>query len=92
MPATLDLLGRRWALRLVWELRRDAIPFTALRERLEISPSVLSARLRDLAAMGVVERDPGRRYRLTGSGRELARLLYEVNRWASRGAEVSSQG
>jgi Mn-dependent DtxR family transcriptional regulator len=42
--------------------------------------------------MGVVERDPGRRYRLTGSGRELARLLYEVNRWASRDAGVSSQG
>lgn len=92
MQATLDLLGRRWALRLVWELRRDAVPFTALRERLAISPSVLSARLGELAAMGVVERDPARRYRLTGSGRELARLLYELNRWASRGAGVSSQG
>ena len=91
MQATLDLLGRRWALRLVWELRRDAVPFTALRERLAISPSVLSARLGELAAMGVVERDPTRRYRLTGSGRELARLLYELNRWASRGAGVSSQ-
>jgi DNA-binding HxlR family transcriptional regulator len=91
MPATLELLGRRWVLRLVWELRRDAVPFTTLRARLEISPSVLSTRLAELAEAGVVERDTGRRYRLTGSGRELARVLYELNRWASRGAGVSSQ-
>jgi DNA-binding HxlR family transcriptional regulator len=87
MPAALDLLGRRWSLRLVWELRRDAIAFS------EISPSVLSTRLGELAGAGVVEQDPRRRYRLTGEGRELARLLYEINRWAERAgvAGVSSQ-
>ena len=94
MPAALELLGRRWTLRLVWELRRDAISFSELRERTGISPSVLATRLRELAETGVIERDPTRRYRLTGSGRELARLLYELNRWAESGlaARVSSQG
>ena len=97
MPATqslesaLDLLGRRWALRLVWELRRSALSFSELRRETGISPSVLSARLRELTAAGVVERDGRARYRLSGRGRELARLLYDLNRWASQ-AGVSSRG
>jgi DNA-binding HxlR family transcriptional regulator len=90
MPAALELLERRWTLRLVWELRRDTLSFSDMRERTGISPSVLSARLGELADASVVERDASRRYRLTGRGRELARLLYELNRWAS-GPGVSSQ-
>ncbi|MGA8218341.1 MAG: helix-turn-helix domain-containing protein [Solirubrobacterales bacterium] len=82
VESALDLLGRRWTLRLVWELRRSVLAFSELRERTGISPSVLSARLGELIDAGVVERDSGRRYRLSGSGRELARLLYELNRWA----------
>jgi DNA-binding HxlR family transcriptional regulator len=81
---TLELLGRRWALRLVWELRRSTLTFSELRTRTGISPSVLSARLGELVEAGVLERDGGRRYRLSGRGRELARLLYELNRWAEQ--------
>jgi DNA-binding HxlR family transcriptional regulator len=84
VESVLDLLGRRWALRLVWELRRNTLSFSELRERLAISPSVLSARLGDLADAGVLEQDPVRRYRLSGRGRELARILYELNRWAEQ--------
>ena len=86
----LDLLGRRWALRLIWELRRTTLSFSELRTRTGISPSVLSARLAELVEAGVLERDTGRRYRLSGRGRELARLLYELNRWAVQ-AGVSSR-
>ena len=82
VESVLDLLGRRWALRLVWELRRSTLSFSELRERLGISPSILSARLGELADAGVLERDGVRRYRLSGRGRELARILYELNRWA----------
>ncbi len=84
LTAAFELLGRRWAMPLVWELRRDSVAFAELRERLGISPSVLSTRLGELTVAWVVERDGSRRYRLTGRGRELARLLYELNRWASR--------
>jgi DNA-binding HxlR family transcriptional regulator len=84
VESALDLLGRRWALRLVWELRRSALAFSELRERTGISPSVLSARLGELTDARIVERDTGRRYRLSGRGRELARLLYELNRWAEQ--------
>ncbi len=84
LTAAFELLGRRWAMPLVWELRRDSVAFAELRERLGISPSVLSTRLGELTDAGIVDRDGSRRYRLTGRGRELARLLYELNRWASR--------
>jgi DNA-binding HxlR family transcriptional regulator len=90
VDGVLDLLGRRWSLRLVWELRRSTLAFSELRGRTGISPSVLSARLDELVRAGVVERDPGRRYRLSGNGRELARILYELNRWAEQ-AGVSSR-
>jgi DNA-binding HxlR family transcriptional regulator len=84
VESVLELLGRRWALRLVWELRRNALAFSDLRERTGISPSVLSARLGELVEAGVAERDGDRRYRLSGRGRELARILYELNRWAEQ--------
>jgi DNA-binding HxlR family transcriptional regulator len=86
----LDLLGRRWSLRLIWELRRDAVPFSELRRRTGISPSVLASRLAELSSSGIVERERAGRYRLSGRGRELARLLYELNRWAER-PRVSSE-
>jgi DNA-binding HxlR family transcriptional regulator len=82
VESVLDLLGRRWALRLVWELRRSTLAFSELRERTGISPSVLSSRLGELVDAGVIERDGGGRYRLSGRGRELARVLYDLNRWA----------
>lgn len=88
MLAALELTGRRWALRLVWELRRDTRAFSELRRRLGVSPSVLATRLRELEQAGVVERDGGRRYRLSGRGRELARILYELNRWANAGGSI----
>jgi DNA-binding HxlR family transcriptional regulator len=91
VESVLDLLGRRWALRLIWELRRNALSFSDLRQRTGISPSVLSDRLGELIGAGVLERDSLRRYRLSGSGRDLARILYELNRWAER-AGVSSRG
>jgi|SRR5215213_9098868 len=82
VESVFELLGRRWALRLVWELRRSTLTFSELRRRTGISPAVLSARLRDLGDADVIERDGGGRYRLSGRGRELARVLYELNRWA----------
>ena len=83
MENALDLLGRRWVLRIVWELRRDRLSFSDLSKRLSISPSVLTSRLGELVEARICEVESGGRgYSLTGHGRELARILYEVNRWA----------
>jgi DNA-binding HxlR family transcriptional regulator len=85
-----DLLGTRWNLRIVWEVRRSTLTFSEIRRRLGISPSVLTDRLDELIAARILERDASRRYRLSGRGRELAQILFELNRWAER-AGVSSR-
>jgi len=54
--AILDLLGRRWALIILWELYLDASAhFRGLRNRCdEISPTVLNSRLGYLREEGII--------------------------------------
>ncbi len=55
MMALLDLLGRRWALRVIWELRDAPLTFRVLQERCAgMSSSVLSQRLQELREAGIV--------------------------------------
>jgi DNA-binding HxlR family transcriptional regulator len=89
--ALLDLLGRRGALRLLWELR-DGHPqsFRLLQASADgMSPSVLNTRLKELREALLVELgDAG--YELTPAGRELIRKLQPLNRWAEAwAAQVS---
>jgi DNA-binding HxlR family transcriptional regulator len=82
----LDLLGRRWVQRIIWELRGEALSFRALRAACDdVSPSVLSARLADLRAAAIVELTQDG-YRLTGDGRDLLRLMLPMHDWAERWA------
>jgi DNA-binding HxlR family transcriptional regulator len=84
--ALLDLLGRRWALRVVWELREGPLVFRALQERCAgMSSSVLNQRLRELRAAGIVEAgDDG--YGLTEEGRRLLDAYVPLQAWAERWA------
>jgi len=88
--ALLDLLGRRWALRILWELRVEALSFRELRSRCEeMSPSVLNQRLGELRSSGVVQLvDEG--YRLTSEGRELLLALAPIDHWAKKWAQRAS--
>src|SRR4051794_21908114 len=81
----LDLLGKRWMLRVLWELREgEAFTFRVLQERCGgLSSSVLSARLGELRDAGIVERAGGG-YRLSASGRALEEPLLALNAWANR--------
>src|SRR5215475_12344751 len=80
----LDLLGRRWALRALWELRDGPLTFRALREACDdVSPSSLNQRLRELRALGVVALGEDG-YVLTPSGVRLSRILLELSRWAKQ--------
>jgi DNA-binding HxlR family transcriptional regulator len=84
--ALLDLLGRRWALRAVWELRDGPLLFRELQERCDgMSSSVLNQRLRELRAAGIVEQDK-RGYVLTDEGRRLYDAYAPLNEWAERWA------
>ena len=87
----LDAVGDRWALLVVRELIFGPKRFLQLRQGLHgVSPNVLSQRLRDLEAAGVVRRDvldpPAEVavYELTASGRALEPVLLELGRWGSR--------
>jgi DNA-binding HxlR family transcriptional regulator len=85
--ALLDLLGRRWLLRVVWELREETLTFRALRARCNaMSPSVLNRRLAELREAGLVEVRSGGGYRLTAEGRALVRSLQPIRRWAQHWA------
>jgi DNA-binding HxlR family transcriptional regulator len=82
----LDALGRRWALRVLWELRESAQTFRALRERCEdVSPTVLNDRLAELRELALVEASEDG-YALTEHGRALGALLLPLDAWAERWA------
>ncbi|HYD93871.1 MAG TPA: helix-turn-helix domain-containing protein [Noviherbaspirillum sp.] len=85
----LDLLGRRWALRILWDLRSgERQSFRALQERCEISsPNVLNARLKELRHAGVIDLEEGGGYGLTAAGRELLAAMRPLAAWSDRWAQ-----
>jgi len=82
--AALDLLGRRWTLRILWELREGPLTFRALREATgNVSPTVLNTRLAELREAGILENtDEG--YAGTKLGVELEAVLIPLSKWADR--------
>ena len=87
----LDLVGERWALLVVRELMLGPKRFSDLQSDLpQISPNVLSQRLKELETYGVVQKGtlppPARTqvYRLTDWGRDLEPVLVHLGRWAVR--------
>lgn len=80
----LDVLGRRGALRVLWELRGDSpLTFRALQEACETNPGSLNTRLKDLRELGIIEHDDGG-YRLSESGRDLLKTLESLQAWSER--------
>jgi DNA-binding HxlR family transcriptional regulator len=86
----LDVVGERWALLVVRELLLGPKRFTDLRAGLpHVSPDILSQRLRDLEAAGVLEHHrlpppaSAQVYALTPRGRELEPVILALGRWGS---------
>jgi len=83
--ALLDLLGRRWSLRILWELRDHPLTSRALRAACDqASPTVLQARLLELRQANFVELIPDSGYGLTALGQELLEGLLPLHRFAER--------
>lgn len=95
--ALLDLLGRRACLRILWELRHEALTFRALQEAADTNPSVLNTRLAELREAGIVDHASaagdaagagaataagGYGYHLTERGRQLLDHLAPLHAWA----------
>lgn len=89
--AAFDLLGRRWAMGIIWNLSKGPATFRGLQGACEsISPSILNSRLKDLKAAGLVERSL-EGYLLTSMGRELFSLLRPLGEWSIRWAKAVSK-
>jgi DNA-binding HxlR family transcriptional regulator len=83
--AALDLLGRRWILRILWELRDGQMGFRTVQARCDdMSPSVLSQRLNDLLEAKLVQRTVEGLYGLTGTGQDLLQALAPLQAWAQQ--------
>jgi DNA-binding HxlR family transcriptional regulator len=83
----LDLMGRRWALRIIWELREVPRRFRELQDEIGASPTIINTRLAELRAAKLVELDEAMGYRLTAPGRELLKLLLPLHVWADKWAK-----
>jgi DNA-binding HxlR family transcriptional regulator len=93
MLALLDLLGRRWALRILWELRQQPASFQILQRRCDsMSTSVLSQRLGELRDAQLVERDQAGEYTLTESGSGLLARLDGIDAWTQEWAHAIRGG
>ncbi len=101
--ALLDLLGRRWTLRVLWELRAGPATFRELRTRCdEVSPTVLNTRLQELREARLVVHDEASAsggsggsggdggYALTMTGEALLRLFEPLDRFAKSWALLVS--
>ncbi len=85
LMAALDLLGRRWTLRILWELRDGHLGARALKARCDdMSSSVLYQRLAELRMAGLIEQDDDEAYGLTSLGRQLGDAIAPLQRWAER--------
>ena len=90
LMAALDLLGRRWSLRILWELREGPVGARSLRERCDgMSPSVLYDRLGELTGAGLIVQRDDHCYELSEMGRSLGEALNPLERWARRWAATT---
>jgi DNA-binding HxlR family transcriptional regulator len=85
-----DLLERRWQLSIIYAALTGALRYSEFAEAVSgISPRMLSERLRDLEAAGLVERaviptsPPTVEYRLTPRGRRLGPVVEAMRAYAA---------
>ena len=91
LMALFDLLGRRWAMGIVWQLSDGCLSFSELQKRCTtISPTILSTRIKDLSEAGLIERTLDG-YVLTATGMELFKILEPFKDWSINWAKQFKQ-
>jgi DNA-binding HxlR family transcriptional regulator len=84
--ALMDLLGRTWALGILWNLNQGPATFRELQQRCEqISPTLLNNRLKELKALQLVEMQVGG-YQLSTPGNELIDIILPLGDWSTQWA------
>ncbi|HTH88721.1 winged helix-turn-helix transcriptional regulator [Mycobacterium sp.] len=77
----LDVLGRRGALRVLWELRDASLMFRALQAAADMNPASLK-RIKELRALEIIDHS-GDGYHLTQHGRSLMAAFEPLQAWAA---------
>ncbi|MCL4241591.1 MAG: helix-turn-helix transcriptional regulator [Dehalococcoidia bacterium] len=92
--ATLELIGRRWSGSIIRSMLSGSVRFGEILSRVPgLSDRLLSERLRELEAAGIVTRTvypdiPVRiEYHLTEKGRELESIVATIDEWTAKWAE-----
>jgi DNA-binding HxlR family transcriptional regulator len=86
--ALFDLLGRSWALGILWNLSGTGMTFRQVQTSCGgVSPSVLNKRIKELTESQLIERDT-RGYRLTPAGTELSNMLRPLGQWSDEWAKL----
>jgi DNA-binding HxlR family transcriptional regulator len=82
--ALLDLLGRTWALGIIWQLQQESLSFSELQVRCEnISPTLLTNRLKELQQTKLVEKSL-QGYQLTAIGSALFQVISPLGQWSKQ--------
>jgi DNA-binding HxlR family transcriptional regulator len=92
LMAAMDLLGKRWTLRILWELRNGSLGARALQEKCDaMSSSVLYERLRELCDAELITQNATDEYALTRIGSSLQDALGPLDEWSKRWARHIGQ-
>ena len=85
--ALFDLLGRTWALGVIWQLQNGPYTFRVLQEKCEsVSPSILNRRIKELREADIVERTLNG-YQLTERGNVLVERIRPFGDWSRKWAK-----
>lgn len=89
--AVFDLLGQKWNMRILWELRSGPLSFRALQDNCDgMSPSVLNTRIKRLTDTKLINKTDGG-YQLTDLGESLMTTLDPLRDWSSLWEKKLSQ-
>jgi DNA-binding HxlR family transcriptional regulator len=89
ITATINVIGGKWKLRIIWLLMEKTHRFGELDKRIPgVALKVLSRQLKDLEADGIVKREvfaevpPRVEYSLTAKGKSLSEVLVSLCEWS----------
>jgi DNA-binding HxlR family transcriptional regulator len=98
LAGALSVIGHKWTLLIIRDLLRGPLRFTEIeRSLVHANPKMVTARLRELEAAGIVSRTvyaevpPRVEYELTDRGRELRPAINALKRWGTRKPRRSSR-
>ena len=91
--AALDLLSRRWVLRILWELRSGPRGFREMQALCDqMSPNTLSTRLAELKQAGIVAHTPEGDWALTPLGHKLSPAIMALDDWSKSWERTLKEG